>query len=317
MAMTGAQVAPERKRPHRPQPLGLPLAGWSRRERLVPYLFLAPTLAALTLVFFYPMLEVLRESLYRGGIGPSLGPFVGLRNYGAVIGSAIFPRLLLTSALYSLGIVTLVSTLGLATALILHRPFLGRSIIRALVILPWAVPYVAAALIWGWMLDYEFGVLNFLAEAVLGRRIDFLTACPEALISLTGVSTWKLYPFGTVMFLAALQTIPREHYEAAEVDGAGPIQCFWHITLPGVRNIAIFLTLLVTIWTFGRAFAVIFILTEGGPAGCTETIVIRTYLEAFQFFHPGTAAAMGIVVLLISSLLSTAYLLLMYRKEAR
>jgi multiple sugar transport system permease protein len=297
--------------------MALPLAAWSRRERLVPYLFLAPTMAALSLAFFYPMFEVFRESLYRSGIGAGAGSFVGLRNYGAVIGSALFPRLLLTSALYSLGIVILVSTLGLATALLLQRPFPGRPFIRALVILPWAVPYVAAALIWGWMFDYEFGVLNFFADTVLGRRIDFLTACPEALLSLTGVSTWKLYPFGTVMFLAALQTIPREYYEAAEVDGAGPIQCFWHITLPGVRNIAIFLTLLITIWTFGRAFAVIFILTEGGPAGCTETIVIRTYLEAFQFFHPGTAAAMGVIVLLISSLLSAAYLLLMYRKEAR
>jgi multiple sugar transport system permease protein len=290
---------------------------WSQRERLTPYLFLAPTMAALILAFFYPMVEVFRASLYRSGIGARLGAFVGLRNYWEVIGSESFSRLLLTSTIYSLGIVIFVSALGLATALILQRQFLGRSLIRALVILPWAVPYVAAALIWGWMFDYEFGVLNFLAEAVLRQRIDFLTACPEALISLTGVSTWKLYPFGTVMFLAALQTIPREYYEAARVDGAGPVQCFWHITLPGVRNVAIFLTLLITIWTFGRAFAVIFILTEGGPAGCTETIVIRTYLEAFKFFHPGRAAAMGVIVLLISSLLSTAYLMLMYRKEAR
>jgi len=190
---------------------------------------------------------------------------------------------------------------------------------RALFILPWAIPYVAAGLIWGWLLDYEFGVLNYLIQSIglVERKVDFLLACPEALVSLTGVSIWKLFPLGTVMFLAGLQTIPGEHYEAAKVDGAGPIQCFWHITLPGLRNVSIMLTLLITIWTFGRAFTIIFLLTEGGPAGCTENIVIRSYLEAFKFFHLGTASAIGVIVLLISLAFSLAYLAFAYRNEAQ
>jgi multiple sugar transport system permease protein len=117
------------------------------------------------------------------------------------------------------------------------------------------------------------------------------------------------------MFLAGLQTIPDEYYEAARVDGAGPMQCFWHITLPGLRSVSIMLTLLITIWSFGRSFAIIFLLTEGGPAGCTETVVIRSYLEAFKFFHLGTASAIGVIVLLISLAFSAVYLALMYRRE--
>src|SRR5262250_1652015 len=110
------------------------------------------------------------------------------------------------------------------------------------------------------------------------------------------------------MFLAGLQTIPVDHYEAARVDGAGPIQSFRYITLPGLRNVTIMLTLLITIWTFGRAFTIIFLLTEGGPAGCSENIVIRSYLEAFKFFHLGTASALGVIVLVISLMFSLVYL---------
>jgi multiple sugar transport system permease protein len=150
---------------------------------------------------------------------------------------------------------------------------------------------------------------------LVGERVNFLTACRPALASLTGVSIWKLFPLGTVMFLAALQTIPEEYYDAAKVDGAGPLQCFRYITLPGVRKVSIFLTLLITIWSFGRSFTVIFLLTEGGPAGCTETVVIRTYLEAFKFFHSGAAAALGMIVLAVSLLFSIGYLWVMYRSE--
>jgi ABC-type sugar transport system permease subunit len=205
---------------------------------------------------------------------------------------------------------------GLATALMLDRKFPGRAAARALVILPWAIPYVAAALIWGWLFDYEFGVLNFLAlsTGLVDHKLNFLLACPDALISLTGVSIWKLFPLGTVMFLAGLQTIPAEYYEAARVDGAGSLQCFWYITQPGLRSVTIMLTLLITIWSFGRAFTIIFLLTEGGPAGCSENIVIRSYLEAFKFFHIGTASAIGVIVLLISLVFSVAYLAVMYRR---
>jgi multiple sugar transport system permease protein len=118
------------------------------------------------------------------------------------------------------------------------------------------------------------------------------------------------------MFLAALQTIPNEHYEAALVDGANAFQCFWHVTLPGVKSISVFLFLLILIWTFGRAFAIIYVLTGGGPAGCTENIPLRGYIEAFQFYNFGTAAALGAVTLLISLAFSITYLWLLGREKA-
>lgn len=291
--------------------------GWSTRARLVPFFFLAPSFAALALVSLYPMAHALFISFHADGVG-SIGRFVGLEQYERVLASDYFPRVMRTSILWTVGNVIFVWVVGLATALMLDRNFPGRALARAMFILPWAMPYVAAGLIWGWMFDYEFGVLNYLIRSagLGGSKVNFLLACPDALLSLTAVSVWKLFPLGTVMFLAGLQTIPPDHYEAARVDGAGPIQCLWYITLPGLRNVTIMLTLLITIWTFGRAFTIIFLLTEGGPAGCTETIVIRSYLEAFKFFHLGTASAIGVVVLLISLAFSIVYLAYAYRGEA-
>src|SRR6266581_5871541 len=290
---------------------------WSTRQALTPYAFLLPSFVALAIVFFYPMIHAVVISFYSDTIGAGTGRFVGLQQYTQVVASNYFAQVIRTSVLWSVGNVIFVWGIGLGTALMLDRSFPGRSVARALFILPWAIPYVAAGLIWGWLLDYEFGVLNYLIQSIglVERKVDFLLACPEALVSLTGVSIWKLFPLGTVMFLAGLQTIPGEHYEAAKVAGAGPIQCFWHITLPGLRNVSIMLTLLITIWTFGRAFTIIFLLTEGGPAGCTENIVIRSYLEAFKFFHIGTASALGVIVLAISLVFSLAYLKYAYRKE--
>jgi multiple sugar transport system permease protein len=290
---------------------------WSVREKLVPYAFLLPSCLALALVFLYPMISAVLISFTDGGIGLT-ARFVGLEQYKRVLTSDYFPQVLQTSILWSLGNVIFVWAIGLGTALLLDRNFALRPLARALFILPWAIPYVAAALVWGWMFDFEFGVLNFLIQGtgLIDQRLNFLLACPDALFSLTGVSIWKLFPLGTVMFLAGLQTVPDEYYEAAKVDGAGPIQSFWHITLPGLRNVSIMLTLLITIWSFGRSFTIIFLLTEGGPAGCTETVVIRSYLEAFKFFHLGTASAIGVIVLLISLAFSAVYLAVMYRKEA-
>lgn len=293
--------------------------GWSTREALTPYAFLLPSFVALAIVFFYPMLRAVLLSFYGNTVGAGLGKFVGVGQYASVLASAYFPRVLWTSVLWTVGNVVFVLAIGLATALLLDRRFPGRAFVRALFILPWAIPYVAAALIWGWIFDYEFGVLNYLLQAtgVVDHKVNFLLGCPTALTSLTGVSVWKLFPLGTVMFLAGLQTIPAEYYEAARVDGASPLQSFRYITLPGLRNVTIMLTLLITIWTFGRAFTIIFLLTEGGPAGCTENIVIRSYLEAFKFFHIGTASALGTIVLVISLAFSLAYLAFMFRSDRR
>ncbi|MDK1493710.1 sugar ABC transporter permease [Sinorhizobium sp. 7-81] len=292
--------------------------GYQKREALVPYAFLLPSFLALAVVFFYPMIHAIVISFYSNNIG-SAAHFIGLQNYREVIASDWFPTVMRTSLFWTVGNVIFVCGFSLAIALMLDRKFPGRGLVRALFFLPWAVPYVAAGIVWGWMYDYEFGVLNYLINAIglASNKVNFLTACPSAFYSVGALSIWKLVPFGTVMYLAGLQTIPSEYYEAAKIDGAGPIQAFRHVTLPGLRGVTVMLTLLIAIWSFGWSFTAIFLLTEGGPAGCTETIVVRSYLEAFKFFHVGTASAIGAIVLLLSLTFSAAYLALVYRKGSQ
>lgn len=270
--------------------------------------FFGPCIVSLIAVFLYPVWQTVKMSLYSDTMGGSPS-FVGFANYARIIGAEDFLSLVVTSIVYTLGNVVAVWAFGLVIALILNQRFPGRAIVRALFIVPWAIPYVAASLIFSLLFNFDIGVINYLFSRLTGSSfsIDFLNSCPNALVTLTGISIWKLLPLGMVMMLSALQSIPDSHYEAAKVDGATTFQTFWHITLPGVRSTTVMLTLLMMIWCFGRSFTAIYLLTGGGPAGCSETIVLRSYLEMFQQFHPGTAAALGVAVLLISMVCAGIY----------
>ncbi|MCP4308512.1 MAG: sugar ABC transporter permease, partial [bacterium] len=188
--------------------------------------------------------------------------------------------------------------LGIVTALVLTRAFPGRGIVRTLVILPWAVPHVVAALVWQWMYNPDYGVVNY----AIGW-LPFVTETPKwlsdpdyALLAIIIVNVWKTYPFATLVLLAGLQTISDDLYEASTIDGAGPVRRFFDITLPGLRHVLAIVVLLLTIWSFGN-FVFIFLMTQGGPAGATDALVVKIYFEAFRFFKAGPAFAMGAMLL--------------------
>ena len=184
-------------------------------------------------------------------------------------------------------------------------------------IISWAVPYVTAAMIWQWMFDYQFGVINYtlVASSLLAEGMDWLNSPQLSLSSVTLVSVWKLYPLATVMYLAGFQTISPDLYEAGKVDGANALERLVHITVPGVRSVTTVLVLLVSIWIFGRAIVLVFLMTGGGPVGATENVALYMYNLAFQFFRMNHAAAIGTVVLLVSAVLAVLYLRVMDSKK--
>jgi multiple sugar transport system permease protein len=156
---------------------------------------------------------------------------------------------------------------------------------------------------------FQYGLFNYLVQrtAVVAGPVGWLTDPRVALWSVTTVQVWKLFPLAMVMLLAGLKSIPHELYEAARVDGAGRWRSFVSITLPGLSAISLVLILLQTIWAFGRSFTAIFVMTGGGPAGATETLVIRTFLEGFRFFHLELASALGVIIMLISAAFTVLY----------
>jgi multiple sugar transport system permease protein len=202
---------------------------------------------------------------------------------------------------------------GLATALAVRRPFRGRALYRMAIIIPWVVPPVATSLVWSWMLDYQFGVVNHLLRAahLISAPIGWLTTPQWAMPSMFLVGIWKMYPIASVMLLAGLQCIPDELYEAAKIDGASRFEGFRYVTLPGLKPVCGILALLLTLWSF-KSFTYIYIMAGGGPSQATETAVVLVYTQAFKFFDFGVASALGVVMLLILVLFTVVYMKLVY-----
>jgi multiple sugar transport system permease protein len=171
------------------------------------------------------------------------------------------------------------------------------------------MPYVAAAMIWSWLFDYQYGLFNYLLNLVglVHGRVGFLTNPRLALWAVIIVQIWKLFPLAAVLLLAGLKTIPGELVDAARVDGAGGWRVFRHVTLPGLRPITVVLILLLTVWVFGRSFTVIYVMTGGGPVDATMNMVLMTFQQGFQLFHLSRAAALGTMIMCISVIFALLY----------
>ena len=282
---------------------------------LFPYWLLLPSMLALAVLLLYPIARAFVTSLGRHvHFRPQAArTFIGLNNYAYILSDPRTWHALYLAAVYSLVVVGGSMVVGLGTALAVRRPFRGRAIYRVAIILPWVVPPVATSLVWSWMLDYQFGVINHLLKAahLVSSPIGWLTTPQWALPSMFLVGIWKMYPIASVMLLAGLQSIPDELYEAAKIDGANRFAGFRYVTLPGLKPVYGVLALLLILWSF-RAFTYIYIMTGGGPSQATETAVVLVYLQAFKFFDFGVSSALGIVMLLILVVFTLVYMRLVY-----
>jgi multiple sugar transport system permease protein len=281
-------------------------------KKILPYLLLVPVALWLAATIIYPILDGIRLSFFDVDI-PMEGRkqnFVFLRNYLEMFAREDFWNSCRTTLVYTISFVAGSTVLGMASALLMNIPFRGKAIARAAIIIPWAMPYVVAALVWRWILDYHYGVLNFFLKDVvhlIASPIDWIGNPSVAIVSVIAIAIWKEFPIATLMFLAGLQSVPEELYEAAQVDGANEWMKFTRITLPSIRPITMTVLLLLTIWGLKRV-TVIYVLTKGGPVRATETLVIQSYLQAFEFFHMSYAAAVGTFMLIVSLAISILYL---------
>jgi multiple sugar transport system permease protein len=204
----------------------------------------------------------------------------------------------------------------LLSAIVLNRAFFGRSAARAIVTLPWAFPEVPAVLIFIWMLNPQFGVMNVFANWLpwVDENPKWLLDPDLALASLILITAWKGFPFYSLVILASLQTVPSELTEAARVDGASRWQAFRAVTLPYITPTLMLLVVLAAIYSF-KQFTFIWLMTGGGPAGATETIVIRVYQTAFRFYDFSYAATIGVAGFLIVLTISLIFLYVQRRQE--
>lgn len=292
-----------------------PRNGRRSLTKLTPYAFIAAALLYLALFAGMPIVKGLQLSFTDTQlINPSGGWFVGVDNYTKIIGSAAFGRSVITTVLYA-GF-TVIGSLGLGTAcaLVLHRRFPGRFLARAVIVMPWAVPTVAVALVFRWIYNNDNGAANHAFSVLgLGSR-GWLTDPDYGLLSVLVATIWKVTPFVMLVVLAALQSVPAELYEATRVDGADAHSTFVLVVLPFLAPTLRVVALLMTIWSF-RRFEIIWLLTGGGPANATNTLVINVYQQAFGNSQLGFAAAVGVVGLALSLIATSVYFVVESRQQ--
>ena len=282
-----------------------------------PYLFAAPVVLYLFLFQAYPLLRELMLSVTQTSLlTPQTSVFVGARNYAELAARPDFYRVLAVTGVYTVACVVLAIAIGLGAALLLDRPFAGRGIARALVTVPWAAPPVAVATIFVWTLNAQYGVVNHVFKVLdleIGYEswLDHPRLAPVAVLVTT---IWQIFPFSSVVLLAALQGVSEEVREAATIDGADRINVFKVAVWPTIRPTVALLALFVTIWSL-RRFDLIWVMTQGGPIGATKTLVIELYTRAFITRELGEAAAVGMVGLSAALAVTVIYFWLTQRAE--
>jgi multiple sugar transport system permease protein len=287
-----------------------PLISRRARDLLTGYAYLVPAAVCLGGTIVFPILKAIHMSLYNHVlIRPQEYGFVGLGNYARVLRDEVFWLTLWNSFVWVFGSVSLQFVGGFAAALLLHQGFRGRALVRTLTLVPWIIPGVVVALVWEWLYQPNYGVLNdlLIRAGVMHERVAWLSDPVLAMPAVIAANVWRGVPFFAVMLLAGLQAIPDELYEAARVDGAGVGGRFWHITLPMLRPIVVVATATRIIWTFNYA-DLIFVMTSGGPANATQITSTYTLLQAYSNLDFGYAATLSVVLLLVMLAFTILYL---------
>jgi multiple sugar transport system permease protein len=279
-----------------------------------PFLLLLPSLLLLFAIVAYPILDTFVTAFYKtDGAGRRL-VFVGLDHFRAMAKDPLFRQIVGRTFLWTVLSVFFKTLLGLVAALLLNTRLPGMRVARLLVILPWAFSLPIAAILWRWMYDSQMGMLNLLFTT-LGLPARTWLADPGLAFRATlTVSVWTGVPFMALVFLAGLQAIPEEFYEAGRIDGAGWRQEFAYLTMPLLKPTFMVATLLSAVWTF-NSFVIVYVITGGGPLNTTDILVTFLYKNAFEFLTFGPASAMALVIFLILLVFSLAYIRLYYREE--
>ena len=279
------------------------------RYGILGAMLIAPTVLVFATVIVYPLVSAIYLSLFSIYTPTMAGEWVGFDNYTRLLGSGEFWRSLANNLIWTTGTLSLQLVFGILVALMLHRNLVFRSLARSLVLFPYFLSTVVAVLVWRWLFNDLYGVLNHMLmwARIIDMPVDWLGSMPNAMISLIFIGAWKYFPFVVIAVLARLQSIPDELYEAATIDGAGRIARFMDVTLPQLKDVLVVIVLLRTIWDF-KEFDLIYLLTGGGPIIATQTLPLMVYKEAFALNQMGGASAVAVLMMLIMLVFMTLYL---------
>lgn len=286
------------------------------REARLAYLLLAPAVVVVIGFMVYPLIYVALMSVYKTNRLGWLLNFVGLANYANVMSDPDFWRVTARSLLWTALAVFSKTLLGMIIALLLNVEFRGRKIARMLFIAPWASSVPISVLLWSWVYNPTFGLLNHTLRITgIWHNPPIWLGYPiSGFIAAIWVDIWIGVPFMALVFLAGMQSIPEDQYESAYLDGVNAWQKYIYITLPSIKRILQIATLLSALWTFND-FNAIYILTGGGPVGSTDILITSIYKNAFVYAHFDRAAVMAIITFFLLTIISIVYARFYFKEE--
>ena len=279
-------------------------------ERYYPYASVLPALLVIVLFTIYPVVYAVRISFFQYILTkPNSHPFVGLNNFHDVITSYYFKNSLINTSIYTIASVTGVMIFGLIVAMLLNTKIRSVNALKIIILLPWAIPAVVAGLMWKWIVNSDFGILNGILYSLgaIESYIPFLADPILAKVSLIMAHIWKEGPLAAIFIVAGLQLIPNEFYEAAKIDGGSGLLVFRYITLPLLRPILLVVVVYETM-TAILTFDLVYVLTGGGPADSTSLISWFAYAEIYKFLNLGAGIALSIIIALITLILIILYM---------
>lgn len=285
-------------------------------DRNLAVVFLMPGVFLLLLILTYPILSNLVLSTTDAHLLYPKTHWVGLQNFRTVLRDPDFWNAARNSVVWTVGSISLQLVLGLVAALMLDQKIRARGVFRSLMIIPYAFPPITMALLWKWMLNSMYGIYNYILVwfGILPHPISWFLDPTLAMVTAIGVNVWFGYPLMMLAILAGLQTIPRDFYEVAEIEGASYPQTLRYVILPNVAKIIGIMVVLRTIWV-SNSFDLLFLLTGGGPITATETLPLYIYRTGWQVYQIGRTAAIGVLLFAMLGLLITFYFRVMRLEE--
>jgi multiple sugar transport system permease protein len=296
-------------------PKGIRHTARRMRREWSAYVFLAPGVFVFSIFSLFALAFIFYLTFHEWQIIAPEKPFVGLQNYRDLLHDERFRQSVFNTVYYTGAMVPLQMLVGLGIALLLNTGLRGRTLLRTMYYLPCVTPFVVSAIVWKWFYNGDFGIFNFylLKTGLIDKPLGFLSDENLAMPSVILMSVWSQVGFAMIVYLAGLQAIPEELYEAARVDGAGPIARLRHITIPMLRPTTVFLAVIGIIFAM-QQFVQLFVMTRGGPVHRTTTMLFYIYESAFNFYEMGYAATLAFALFLLL-LVFTVFQLRIYRRQ--
>ncbi|MFE5317926.1 carbohydrate ABC transporter permease [Paenibacillus sp. NPDC056579] len=282
-------------------------------EKLRPYAMVAPAITVFSLFFIYPILYMIYLSMYDWNFISPTKNFVGFQNFSDLLQEKEFIQVITNSTVYTILTVIFIIGLSLLLALWLNKAGVFHSFVQGAIFSPHIVSWVSISMIWAWVMDPQYGLLNWFIGLFGFEKLQWLSSPSTSLISLVIVAVWKGLGYNTLVFIAGLQSIPKDIYEAAALDQSKPWTTFYKLILPMLSPTIFFLVIINMIGSF-QVFETIAIMTQGGPVNSTNTLVYYIYEYGFRFFKIGYASAAGVILLFIVGVLTIIYFKMMSKR---